>query len=217
MGVISGLLGLLDPLVPFAGGIIPAFIPGVPQLIRETIPLAAQLAPFALPGIGGIAASAGLSLLASNNQNPVQRAGAAAVMARQQCPPMGVPRGGFSRPFQSAFFSSGGSLPGRGMQASFVGGTAIGRPQAGCPPVACPCPGGGGARRGFRGGLTRFAQPIQPPPKVSAQAFIPAPVFNPLPTLSRVIQPTIAAPSLATAGRVAVQPALNLDLSGLGR
>lgn len=150
MGLFDPLLGLVDQLVPFAFGVIPSFVPGVPGLIREAIPLAAQIAPFALPGLGGIAASAGLSLLASNNQNPLQRAGAAAVMARQQCPPMGVPRGGFSRPFQSAFFSSGGSLPGRGMQASFVGGTAIGRPSAGCPP---------------KGGITRFAQPIRPGPK----------------------------------------------------
>jgi len=129
---------------------------GLFRLVQEAVPLAAAIAPLALPGLGGVFAGAGINLLASGMQNPVQQAGFQQAMVRAQCPPLGVPGGGFSSPFQSTFFQSGGSLAGRGMQASFVGGTAIGRPRGVCP-AACPCPP--------KDGLTRFAQPITPPPK----------------------------------------------------
>jgi len=184
----------------------------IERIFEDVAPIAAALAPAFIPGPLGFIASAALTGISRNNPSqPAQQVAAQQVFARQQCPPMGVPRGGFSGPFRSAFFPSGGALAGRGLAGSFFAGNVLGRPQAqGCPPVSCACPG--------QQPMTRFAQPVlpvkgqAPSAMVSPQAFIQAPV----PSVPSVFDPALGGAGRSTFQNVQLNPAFG-PLAGAGR
>lgn len=119
------------------------------RVLEDVAPVAAAAAPFLVPGLGGLAISQGLNFLTDSRSSPVQNAARSAVVQQRACPSNQLLGRGFSAPFQSAFFRSGGSLPGRGLQADFRPRFIMGREVSRCPPTACPCPGGGAGAPGL--------------------------------------------------------------------
>jgi len=128
----------------------------ITRVVADVGQVARVVAPIALPLIGGALAGQLVSRLLPSQPSQLPPRAAAAVAATR-CPPAGVVRGGFSAPFQSANFSSGGSLPGR-FASTFQARRALGRNVARRPPprmVPAGCPGAQD-RRFITPGFRRF-------------------------------------------------------------
>lgn len=125
------------------------------RVVSDVGQVAQVVAPIALPLIGGALAGQLVSrLLPQPSQLPEM---AAATVAATRCPPAGVVRGGFSAPFQSRNFSSGGSLAARAA-STFLARPALGRNVTGrrAPPmIPAGCPSMA-ARRFIVPGFRRF-------------------------------------------------------------
>lgn len=91
------------------------------RVVRDVAPIAAAIAPIAL----GVGAGALISQVLAPQAAQIPAATRAQV-ARTRCPASGAQGRGFSAPFQSANFTTGGSLPGRSA-AVFQRRLAVGR------------------------------------------------------------------------------------------
>lgn len=120
------------------------------RVVADVAPIVQAIAPIALPLIGGALAGAVISRIGGRSELPPA---AAATVAATRCPQPGVISGGFSAPFQSANFSTGGSLPGRAA-STFIARRALGRNVARPQPVrraaVCPQPASRFIVPGFR-------------------------------------------------------------------
>lgn len=106
----------------------------IQRVLADIAPVVAAVAPIVAPGLGGIIAAQ-----IARGFIPRGVVGARPVPAPAN--PCQAPA--FTSRFQSANFSTGGSLPGRGLAffntfqpRSAVGRVALDR----CPPTTCPCP-----------------------------------------------------------------------------
>lgn len=127
-------------------GLVDRLTRNIRRVVSDVAPLAAAGAGVAFPGIGGqIAAAAIRRVIPTASEVSLRRASAAQARVNS-CAVPGVAGTSFSAPFQSRFFSEGGSIAGRQFQTTFPPTTgAVGRqvvPPA-CPstcPQGCKCP-----------------------------------------------------------------------------